>query len=63
MFDNIKKAYYRWKIKKVLETLKNLDIIMARAGWNRKQRKEFYRTLWKKENKDAEILSLFGGGE
>lgn len=60
MFKRITRWYYRWKIKQALATLKNLDIIMIRAGWSRQQRKEFYKDLWKKPNKDKTILNLFG---
>lgn len=53
------KWYYKWKVKSGLKMLKNLDIIMKGAGWNRQQRRQFWRDFIKDQAKDETIISLF----
>ena len=53
------KWYYKWKVKLSLKTLKNLDIVMKKAGWPRQQRRQWWRDFIKDQAKDETIISLF----
>ena len=48
MFIAIKQYYYRYLIRRSARALDHLDDIMTLAGYNRTQRRQFWRALTNK---------------
>lgn len=67
MLKKIKSRIRRWKIKRQLTAglrlIASANRLMAREGWPRQRRREFWREFISKANKLDAIAGLFDGRE